>query len=78
MRIVYCNEHNVNIVIYDYGEENKFIDDNRRQVVIFTKKDGVRYLKRFLLDNCKIVQSILNEKNYNKLISDKNVDIQKR
>jgi len=56
--------HNNNLIrIHDFGEEDLFIDDNRREVAIFTTEEGVKYLKRFIIgecdESCPTIQGLL-------------------
>jgi len=65
MERIYCELHNLEIVIYNRDEENLFIDDNKREVAIFCNEDGTKYLKRYIVDrcdeNCLTIKQILEE-----------------
>lgn len=63
MQTIHCEIHNLSIKIYNYGEENLFVDDDKREVAIFTKEDGTKYLKRYVInecdENCSTIKNLL-------------------
>ena len=54
MEKLHCGLHNLDIVIYDKNEENNFVDDNKKEIVIFFDDEGNKYLKRFVSNKCDL------------------------
>lgn len=65
MKKYYCNIHKLDIIVYDFGEEHYFIDDNKKEAAIFCDIEGHRYLKRYVMnkcdENCLTIQNLLEE-----------------
>ena len=52
MKRVLCKKHQTYIVIHKFEEETLFVDDDKKEVTIFTDNKGKRYLKRYVVDGC--------------------------
>lgn len=52
MKEYFCNIHKLKIVEYEPDEEHLFVDDNRREIAIFTDPHIGKYLKRYIIDGC--------------------------
>jgi len=65
METYHCDIHNLDIKIYSNDEENLFVDDNSREVAIFYNEEGIKYLKRYIIDgcneSCETIKQLLEE-----------------
>jgi len=65
MERLFCEIHNIDILIYNKEDEIFFKDDNRQEVAIFYDKNNKKYLKRFITNqcdfNCETIRQILEE-----------------
>jgi hypothetical protein len=65
MKNYFCDIHKLNINIFKPEEETQFIDDNKKEVVIFYNIEGKKYLKKFIFgecdSSCSTVQELLKE-----------------
>ncbi len=52
METVHCEEHDLDIKVYEAEERDMFVDDNRREAAIFKNADGSKYLKRYVEGQC--------------------------
>ena len=63
MQTIHCDLHNLDIKIYTFEEQNSFIDNNKKEVVIFIDEKGNKQLKRYIInecdENCEIIKGIL-------------------
>jgi len=52
MNIVKCIYHNLDIEVYEYSEQDQFIDNNSPIPVVFVEDNQNKYLKRGIINKC--------------------------
>jgi len=68
MKTIYCDIHNLSIIIYGKDEEHLFVDDNSEETIIFYDNQNKKYLKRTAIgkcdENCPTIKKIFAEDNF--------------
>ena len=61
MKRLFCEIHNVDILIFNKEDEIFFKDDNRQEVAIFYDENDKKYLKRFIMNQCDMTCETLKQ-----------------